>query len=61
MLVQKLISKTWLNILLDILIDKEMSLVKYFPTDTKLIFRNGVEFTSTEKLKFLAIINRKRL
>lgn len=38
-----------------------MSLVKYFPTDTKLIFRNGVEFTSTEKLKFLAIINRKRL
>lgn len=50
MLVQKLMSKTWLNILLDTLIDKEMSLVKYFPTDTKLIFRDGAEFTSTEKV-----------
>lgn len=41
--------------------DKERSHVKYFLADTKLKFGDGVEVTSTEKVKFSAVLGQKKV
>lgn len=41
--------KIQLNAFLDTLMDKERNFIKYFPTDTKFKFTDGVEVTVTEK------------
>lgn len=51
----------WLDISIDALSNRDKYLVEYFLTKTTFKFGDGAEVTATRKVKFPAVIGRKRV